>query len=129
MASHLMRADGAVARSLHTISHVSDDSPEWDERRFIQAVERGCKVPSTHLNADTYPLVSKSDGVVLPDVHPIYRDVARLMRHEGAHVLLSGRFGDSAMGNVTDDAWIVADALSWRTLPKFVALAHQESLA
>jgi hypothetical protein len=129
MASHLIRTGAVAARSLKTVSHVTDGAPEADERRFIREVEHYCGWPSIHVNSDDYDFLSTSSWVVPRGIRPIYCDIERRMQEQRARVLLSGRVGDGVMGNFPDDAWALRDGLRWWNVRRLLTLAHRESRA
>lgn len=111
MASRIADEGGGAAPALTTLSHVTPDSPESDESRFMSAVESHTGLRSIHMALD---------GAAMPFVpNPTYFRTAtqatlgiyERMAAEGARVLMSGRFGDGAMGNFPLDTTPITAAL------------------
>lgn len=111
MADSLLRSGQVPAPSLRAVSHVTRDSREGDERRFIGAIERQTGIrsevvwiePSHHLrDADRAwitPYAASGVGLAC---------LSRVGAGAG-HILLSGRAGDAVMGGEYDNSIEVLD--------------------
>jgi asparagine synthase (glutamine-hydrolysing) len=111
MADWLLKSGRAPAHSIRMVSHVTLDSPEGDERRFIAEVERQVGVRSEIVGVEDHQEDSDpetawvtpyaSQGVGLACV--------RRVRDLGGCLVLSGRLGDAVMGCQPDNSAAVLD--------------------
>ncbi len=100
MADNILKTDTVEAARLDTVSYVFDETRVSDERTHIKDVERRRGRPGLHLEERQFPLFDL-DGVDLCGLPQSFPGRAvrlgRLMRREGARVLLSGQGGDAVM--------------------------------
>lgn len=130
MADLLIRQGVVPAPELATLSFISDESPEADERQFIRCVEEHCNKGSHYI---------QTDGV-LEKVDPSYnwispkqprhatRESFDLIQRSGGRVLLTGTAGDCVMANY---AWYyhdVAELLKYGHMTAALRLARQRAL-
>jgi asparagine synthase (glutamine-hydrolysing) len=111
MADALIKGGEVRASRLRTVSHVTLESPEGDERRFIAEVEARTGVRSDILGVEehhdliddslTWVTPFCSRGVGLATVQHVLR--------RGGRTLLSGHFGDNVMGCDVDNSVAVWD--------------------
>lgn len=110
MADALIR-DGRVAASgIQPISHVAVNSPEGNERAFIDAVASQVGVPSTIIGIEEHEQRRSPDEWVTPYA-PRGIQVAseETVARNGGRVILSGRLGDLVMGCWPDNSAAVFD--------------------
>lgn len=126
--AHAIASAGSAAASLRFVSYVNDASPESDERRFAEDVERYCGVPTCYLPYDDH---ERSGGHWLTPVvrSPIVTEAARLMQKNRDRVILTGRVGDGVMGNALDDVGSLTGLLATGQLKTFLTLAREWSRA
>ena len=117
MADFLIRNGRVPARAVQPVSHVTLQSPEGDERRFISAIEAQIGVRSEILG------VEEHQHRVDPDlnwVSPFASSGVGLacmerVRDAGGRLVLSGRVGDAVMGCEPDNSVAVLEELAeWR---------------
>jgi asparagine synthase (glutamine-hydrolysing) len=114
MADALIKGGGVDASCLRTVSHVTLESPEGDERRFIAEVEAQTGITSeivgVEANQDLVdgnlawvtPFCSRGVGLAT---------VRRVLEADGS-VILSGRLGDNVMGCEPDNSVAVWDDIA-----------------
>jgi asparagine synthase (glutamine-hydrolysing) len=116
-ADAVIRAGRVPATGLQPISHVTLDSPEGDERRFIAEVERKINRHSEIVGVERHDdETSEHWGWVTP-LAPRGPQLASMTRGHRAdgRLLLTGRVGDVTMGCVTDNSIAIFDDLAdWR---------------
>lgn len=104
---------GQLAAPVHTVSCVTDSSPESDERRFIVAVEEHIGRPGAHvLSEQVMDVWDETWGWVTP-LHPSGKSLTmfQVARDHDARVLLSGRMGDVAMANTPEQTSAILESL------------------
>jgi hypothetical protein len=121
--------DSPASSRLRFVSYVNDASPESDERRFAEEVERYCNVPTRYLRYEDYPRLGVGRWLVPVTRAPILEEVARLMKHDSARVILTGRVGDATMGNFPSDYGNLSSLLATGHIRAFLNQAHAWSLA
>ena len=115
-------ADGqAKAPGLGTVSSVSDESQQSDERKFIRLVEEQRSRMGHHLREEDYRFISPIlDRASVTSLNPLilsvnyHEGVREIMSESGARVLLSGQGGDQITGGASDLAPQLADLLTQR---------------
>jgi asparagine synthase (glutamine-hydrolysing) len=116
MADALVKGAGVAPSAVHPISHVTFDSPEGDERSFINEVELWTGTTSTILGVERFEALRSDDDWATP-LAPRGIQVAseRHVGDEGGTVILSGRMGDLVMGCTSDNSIAVLDDFAgWR---------------
>jgi asparagine synthase (glutamine-hydrolysing) len=119
MADALIKRGRVAARAMRPVSHVTLQSPEGDERRFIAEVETQLGIRTEIVGVEEHfddcdderewvtPLSSR--GVGLASV--------RRVRDRSGRLVLSGRVGDVVMGCFPDNSAAVFDDFTdWRLL-------------
>ena len=102
---------------LETISHIYDQSPTADERRFIRCVEEHIGRPGHHLAESEYPLLAGLDfnPTFVPNgvdgFAEYYRGAQKVMDESGTRVLLSGEGGDQVLISSDDPSPELCDLL------------------
>lgn len=117
MADALIRTRRVPARELRLVSHVTLQSPEGDERRFIAEVEARTGVRSEIIGVEQHQQqIDHEWSWVTPyALQGVGLECARRIRNTGAEVVLSGRAGDAVMGCQPDNSVAVFDDLAdWR---------------
>ena len=110
----LIKQRRVEAPALRTISYVTLESPEGDERRFIAEVEARTGTSSVIVG------VEENQGLVDPHLDSltplaasgVALAAARHVRDHGGRVVLSGRAGDVVMGCEPDNSVAVLDDLA-----------------
>lgn len=112
MAAALIKAGRVPAPALQPVSHVTLESPEGDERRFIAEVESRTGLRSQVLGVERCDQLHSDWGWITPFA-PQGVQVAsvQIAREQDARVLLSGRLGDLVMGCSADNSIAVFDDL------------------
>jgi asparagine synthase (glutamine-hydrolysing) len=111
MADALIKDGRVAARAIRPVSHVTLQSPEGDERRFIAEVEARLGVRSEiigveeHFNAND----SEGDWVTPLASSGVGLACALRVRDGGGRLVLSGRVGDVVMGCLPDNSVAVLD--------------------
>ncbi|HEY7499678.1 MAG TPA: asparagine synthase-related protein [Vicinamibacterales bacterium] len=119
MADSLIKGGAADASQLRTVSHVTLESPEGDERRFIAEVEARTGVRSDILGVEKHhDLEDESLMWITPFcARGVSLATARHVLERGGRTLLSGHFGDNVMGCDADNSVAVWDDIAdgrWR---------------
>jgi asparagine synthase (glutamine-hydrolysing) len=116
VADRLIKQGRVQAPELFTISHVFDESPSSDERKFIGYVEEKVGRTGHHLNeADTSLFSTLTFEQFIPTLTTmlyctnLLRVTNELMSQVGASVILSGCGGDEMTGSYSDPAPELAD--------------------
>lgn len=130
IADNIVASTGADARRLHTISYYDDSDPNWNERPYLEAVERKRSCAGLHVKIGLRGTVAfepeASRFVALP-ASALARDeaasqtAAHLLRN-GIRVLLSGIGGDEVTGGVPTPMPELADLV---VTTQFRRLAQQ----
>lgn len=118
-------ADGIIKRGevqtqrLETVSHVFDECPTSDERRYIHFVETQRQIKGNHIKDEDFRLLAQlPDDVTITTPNPVvlsfgfHSGVCKAMDQTGARVLLSGLGGDQMFGGVSGAYPGVADLLA-----------------
>ena len=124
MADLLIKRGAVPAPAMRLVSHVTLESPEGDERRFIAEVERVTGARSEIVGVEDHQeQIDPARGWVTPyALHGVGLQTVRLMRAAGSRVILSGRLGDAIMGCQPDNSVAVFDDL--RRGAVLAALGH-----
>src|SRR5215213_857592 len=119
LADRIIRNGEVQTPRLETVSHVFDESPTSDERRFIQLVETQRQTPGHHIKDEDFRLLAPlPDYVSILTPNPVtlsfgfHSGVCKAMEQAGARVLLSGLGGDQMFGGVYGAYPGVADLLA-----------------
>jgi asparagine synthase (glutamine-hydrolysing) len=114
MADRLIRGGGVAARALRLVSHVTLESPEGDERRFIADVERQVGVRSEIVGVEANQAHSDPARAWITPyaLQGVGLETVRRVRAAGGRVVLSGRLGDAIMGCQPDNSEAVFDDLA-----------------
>ena len=118
-------ADGLIKQGevqtprLETVSHVFDESPTSDERRYIKLVEAQRQSPGIYIKDEDLRLLAPlPEGVTIVTPNPVvlsfgfHDGIRKAMDQAGARVLLSGLGGDQMFGGVYGAYPEVADLLA-----------------
>ena len=116
MASRLIESGTVPARALAAFYY---DSPDVNDRPFMDAVAAACRVSTIRLEIAQYPPISlHSEETPMPLWwERRLRHVSGRMAALGSSVLLTGQLGDLIMGNWLDDSEQAADYFAmgqWR---------------
>jgi len=118
VADKIFESGEAKCSRVETVSHVFDNSPKSDERRFIRYVEEQRGQVGHHLEGERYRLLAPFDDessitILNPIIlaHAYHRGVSELMHASGARVLLSGHGGDEIMCSNSNPASELSDLL------------------
>lgn len=110
MADALVKAGRVGARDLQTVSHVTLESAEGDERRFIAEVEAKTDRPSCLFGLEAHDAdCDEWDWVSPLSSRGVDVAIARHIRRRSGHLVLSGRVGDVVMGCFPDHSVAVFD--------------------
>src|SRR5215212_8994871 len=126
LADKIVRKGRAQTARVETVSHVFDDSPTSDERKYIHLVESQRGIRGHHIKDEDHPLLAPlPDDITMLSPNPVvlsfgyHAGVCRAMDNVGSRVLLSGLGGDQMFGGVYGAYPEVADLL---TSVKLIAL-------
>lgn len=111
MADALIKGRRVPATGLQPLSHVTFESPEGDERRFIAEVEAKIGVRSEILGVEENQDLRNPqwDWVTPRAVQGVQVASIRHVHSRGGRVILSGRMGDVVMGCAPDNSIEVFD--------------------
>jgi len=119
VADQLIKKREVQAPGLETVSHVFDESPTTDERRYIRLVEAQRQVPGNHIKDEDFRLLAPlPNDVEIVTPNPVtlafgfHSGIHKAMERAGARVLLSGLGGDQMFGGVYGAYPEVADLLA-----------------
>src|SRR5690606_12270711 len=114
MADALINAGHAEASGLRTVSHVTLDSPEGDERRFVAAVEQRTGIKSDVLGVEAHAANTETRlSWITPSAPSGVRIAsARHIHESGGRVVLTGRVGDVTMGCTPNNSVAVFEDLA-----------------
>jgi asparagine synthase (glutamine-hydrolysing) len=117
-ASALVTQRAVECPRVETFSCHRPDSPESDERQFIEAVEQQCNLRTHYFVMDDSSIGACERPV--PEFRLTPRlECERVMREMGSHTLVSGRLGDTLMRNVWDDSARIVETLMGAHLLRF----------
>ena len=126
VADQLIRNGEAQTQRLETVSHVFDECPTADERRYIRLVEAQGQFASNHIKDEDFRLLAPlPDDVAIVTPNPVvlsfgfHSGIRKAMDRVDSRVLLSGLGGDQMFGGVYGAYPEVADLLA---SGKFIAL-------
>lgn len=126
VADQVIRNGAAQTPTLETVSHVFDECPTSDERKYIRLVEAQRQTPGHHINDDEFRLLGALPAeIAIVTPNPVvlsfgfHFQVRKAMERAGARVLLSGLGGDQMFGGVAGAYPEVADHLA---SGRFIAL-------
>jgi asparagine synthase (glutamine-hydrolysing) len=107
VADQLIRNGKAQTPRLETVSHVFDECPTSDERRYISLVEAQRQIPGNHIKDEDFRLLAPlPNDVSIVSPNPVvlsfgfHSGIRKAMDHAGSRVLLSGLGGDQMFGGV-----------------------------
>lgn len=119
LADRLIKNRGVQAPGLETVSHVFDECPTSDERRYIQLVEAKQQIRGNHIKDKDFRLLAPlPNDVAIVNPNPVvlsfglHSEVRKVMDQAGSRVLLSGLGGDQMFGGVYGAYPEVADLLA-----------------
>jgi len=119
LADQLIKQGKSQTQKLETVSHVFDECPTSDERRFIRLVEAQRQIPSHYIKDEDFRLLAPiPNDVAIVSPNPVvlsfgfHSGVCQAMDRSGARVLLSGLGGDQMFGGVHGAYPEVADFLA-----------------
>lgn len=119
VADELLRKGEVETPGLETVSHVFDECPTSDERRYINLVEAQRRIPGNHIRDEEFRLLAPlPDDVAVVTPNPVvlsfgfHSGIRKAMDRAGARVLLSGLGGDQMFGGVYGAYPEVADLLA-----------------
>ena len=126
VADEIIRNGEAQAKRLETVSHVFDECPTSDERRYIQLVEAKRQIPNHYIRDEDFRLLAPlPNDVAIVTPNPVvlsfglHSGIGKAMDRVGARVLLSGLGGDQMFGGISGAYPEVADLLA---SGRFIAL-------
>ncbi|HSE19653.1 MAG TPA: asparagine synthase-related protein [Pyrinomonadaceae bacterium] len=118
LADEIIRKGEVQAQRLETVSHVFDECPTSDERRYIQLVETKRQIPNHYIRDEDFRLLAPlPNDVAIVTPNPVvlsfglHSGICKAMDRVGARVLLSGLGGDQMFGGVYGAYPEVADLL------------------
>ena len=118
LADQLIKQGEVQAQRLETVSHVFDECPTSDERKYIQLVEAQRQRPGIYIKDEDLRLLAPlPEDVTIVTPNPVvlsfgfHSGVCKAMARTGARVLLSGLGGDQMFGGVYGAYPEVADLL------------------
>jgi len=107
LADQLIRKREVQTLGLETVSHVFDECPTSDERRYIQLVEAQRQVPGNHIKDEDFRLLAPlPNDITIVTPNPValsfgfHSGIHKAMERAGSRVLLSGLGGDQMFGGV-----------------------------
>jgi len=107
LADRLIKDREVQAPGLQTVSHVFEECPTADERRFIRLVEAQRQIPGHHIKDEDFRLLAPlPDDVAIVTPNPVvltfglHSRICKAMDQAGSRVLLSGLGGDQMFGGV-----------------------------
>lgn len=119
LADQLVRRGEVQSQRLETVSHVFDECPTSDERKYIQLVEAQRQIPGNHIKDEDFRLLAQlPEDVAILTPNPVVlsfgfqNGIRQAMDRSGARVLLSGLGGDQMFGGVYGAYPEVADLLA-----------------
>jgi len=119
VADQLIKQREVQAPGLETVSHVFDECPTSDERRYIQLVEAQRQIPGHHIKDEDFRLLAPlPNDVAIITPNPValsfgfHSGIQKAMERAGSRVLLSGLGGDQMFGGVSGAYPEVADLLA-----------------
>lgn len=118
LSDKILKEGGAQTPGVETVSHVFDDSPTSDERKYIHLVEAQRRIAGRHIKDEDHRLLAPlADDITLLSPNPVvlsfgyHSGVCKAMDSVGSRVLLSGLGGDQMFGGVYGAYPEVADFL------------------
>ena len=119
LGDQIIRQGEVQTQRLETVSHVFDECPTSDERRYIHFVEAQRQFPGNHIKDEDFRLLAQlPEDVTITTPNPVvlsfgfHSGVCQAMDQAGARVLLSGLGGDQMFGGVYGAYPGVADLLA-----------------
>jgi len=119
LADEIIKQGDVQTERLETVSHVFDECPTSDERRFIRLVEAQRQIPGHYIKDEDFRLLAPiPNDVTIVSPNPVvlsfgfHSGVCQAMDRAGARVLLSGLGGDQMFGGVYGAYPEVADLLA-----------------
>lgn len=119
LADRIIKQGEVQTRRLETVSHVFDECPTSDERRYIRLVEAQRQMPGHYIKEEDFRLLAPiPNEVAIMSPNPavlsygFHSGVCQAMDRAGARVLLSGLGGDQMFGGVYGAYPEVADLLA-----------------
>ncbi|MEN3328107.1 MAG: hypothetical protein V7638_2914 [Acidobacteriota bacterium] len=107
VADQLFKKRDVQAPGLETVSHVFDECPTADERRYIRLVEEQRQIPGHHIKDEDFRLLAPlPNDVAIVTPNPVtlafgfHSGIRKAMDRAGSRVLLSGLGGDQMFGGV-----------------------------
>lgn len=131
LADWLIRRGVVDALRLRTVSMVSDESPEVDERRFIAVVDEARSSNSELVAIDDVGSVYDGDLSWVTPASPRWASLAKLRRVHllGGKLLMTGQGGDVVLANDPDWSHAALECLDrWEVLT-FLRQLHAWALA
>ena len=119
MADHLVESSHSRRDKIETISYYDDSDPNWNERPYLESVERKRGLAGLHINIgsqDSVKFKIENSEFIATPACALARDEAavqttQFLRDRGIRVLLSGIGGDEVTGGVPTPAPELADLL------------------
>ena len=119
LADKILKQREVQTQRLETVSHVFDECPTSDERKYIRLVETQRQIRGTHIRDEDFRLLAPlPDDVKIVNPNPVvlsfgfHSRICEAMDRAGARVLLSGLGGDQMFGGVYGAYPEVADLLA-----------------
>jgi asparagine synthase (glutamine-hydrolysing) len=115
------RDEQAPSDRMRLVSHVTERSPEADERPWIAEVERAVGLRAMHVPLDDRLAVAQSYKGYPHAISRVGALAHDDMAAHGSSVLVSGRGGDTVCGNTLDDSAGMWTYASLRRAPRLIA--------
>jgi asparagine synthase (glutamine-hydrolysing) len=119
LSDRIIAEGGVQTPGVETVSHVFDECPTADERKYIHLVEAQRSVSGHHIKDEDYRLLAPlPEEIAIVSPNPVvlsfgyHSGVRKAMDHSGARVLMSGLGGDQMFGGVYGAYPEVADLLA-----------------
>jgi len=129
LADQLIRKREVQAPGFETVSHVFDECPTSDERRYIRLVESQRQIAGNHIKDEDFPLLAPlPNDITIVTPNPValsfgfHSGIHKAMERAGSRVLLSGLGGDQMFGGVYGAYPEVADLFA---SGRFLTLNHR----
>src|SRR5215213_692969 len=107
VADQLIKKREVQTPGLETVSHVFDECPTSDERRYIRLVESQRQIPGHHIEDEDFRLLAPlPNDLAIVTPNPVvlsfgfHSGIRKAMERAGSRVLLSGLGGDQMFGGV-----------------------------
>lgn len=119
VADQVLKDDASLTPHIETLSYLNDTEPSWNERPFVEAVERLRGKIGYHIDVSgQLALIPQRDQHFFPSTPALgvlpsipQRQVSNYLAERDIRVVLSGLGGDETTGGVPDGSAELADLL------------------